>query len=241
MGYLKEEKGSKKLAFLFVPRWMKTLFFLITMLVSFLLFSVPILLIIADVLLPAALFSASIQPPPPSFTLQSLLVHLNKYDFRLSLIDIPLVSIARSAIILCVYSFCDGPRLSRWPYLGVATVCSAASLVFVSLKGSYVLMNGGYSSGAYAKATELGLFISSLGLAIGHVAVAYRTNCRERRKLLVYKIDIEAVSAYKNGFPRYHQKILLQPNKYSYQQLIETKSNSKSWIKDEYSENIYIS
>ncbi|XP_075500391.1 uncharacterized protein LOC142538980 [Primulina tabacum] len=182
---------------------MKTLFFLITMLVSLLLFSAPILLIITDLLLPTALFSASLPLPHLSFTLETLLVNLNSYDFRLSLIDIPLVSIARSAIILCVYSLCDGPKLSRWPYLGVSTVCSAASLVFVSLKGSYVLMNGGYSSGGTdAKATELGLYISSLGLAIGHVAVAYRTSCRERRKLLVYKIDIEAVSACKNGFPK---------------------------------------
>ncbi|XP_073281773.1 uncharacterized protein [Primulina huaijiensis] len=204
MGFSKEEKALKKLAFLLVPRWMKTLFFLITMLVSLLLFSAPILLIITDVLLPTALFSASLPLPHPSFTdLETLLGNLNSYDFRLSLIDIPLVSIARSAIILCVYSLCDGPRLSRWPYLGVSTVCSAASLVFVSLKGSYVLMNGGYSSGGtYAKAAELGLYISSLGLAIGHVAVAYRTSCRERRKLLVYKIDIEAVSACKNGFPK---------------------------------------
>ncbi|XP_073146256.1 uncharacterized protein [Henckelia pumila] len=217
MGFLKEEKALKKLAFLLVPRWMKTLFFLITMLVSLLLFSAPILLIIADVLLPSALFSASL--PPPSFTLQTLLVHLNSYDFRLSLIDIPLVSIARSAIILCVYSLCDGPKLSRWPYLGAATVCSAASLVFVSLKASYVLTNGGHSSGgAYAEATELSLFVSSVGLAIGHIAVAYRTSCRERRKLLVYKIDIEAVSACKNGFPRCHQKILQQANKrFSYE------------------------
>lgn len=227
MGFLKEEKALKKLAFLFVPRWMKTLFFLISMLVSLLVFSVPILLIIADVLLPAALFSASL--PPPAFTLQTLLVRLNKYDFRLSLIDIPLVSIARSAIILCVYSFCDGPRLSRWPYLGVATFCSVASLVFVSLKGSYVLMNGGYSSGGYAEATVLGLFISSLGLAIGHVAVAYRTSCRERRKLLVYKIDIEAVSACKNGFPRYHQKLFPHPNKNSYEQMKPSQTRNIVW------------
>ncbi|KZV34955.1 Alpha/beta hydrolase related protein [Dorcoceras hygrometricum] len=206
MGFFKEEKPLKRLAFLLVPRWMRTLFFLITMLLSLLLFSAPILLIIADVLLPAALFSASLPLPPPSATLQTLLAHLNSYDFRLSLIDIPLVSIARSAVILCVYSFCDGPRLSRWPYLGVATVCSVASMVFVSLKGSYMLMTGG------CKALELGLFISSLGLAIGHVTVAHRTSCRERRKLLVYKIDIEAVSACKNGFPRYHQKILQQAN-----------------------------
>lgn len=100
--------------------------------------------------------------------------------------------------VIGVYTFCDGPRLSRGPYLAIATVCSAASLVFVSLKASYVFMISSYNSdeskGGYARAMEAALFVSSLALAIGHVAVAYRTSCRERRKLLVYKIDIEAVS-----------------------------------------------
>ncbi|XP_011076686.1 uncharacterized protein LOC105160881 [Sesamum indicum] len=207
MGFLKEDKTLNRVAFV-VPRWIKTLFFLITMLISLLLFSAPILLAVADALLPSAFLSASLSPS--SLNLQTFSSHLSNYDFRYSLIDIPLVSIIRSAIILCVYSFCDGPRLSRGPYLAIATVCSAASLVFVSLKASYVFMMSSYSShskGGYVRAMEAALFVSSLGLAIGHVVVAYRTSCRERRKLLVYKIDIEAVSACKNGFPRY-QKIL---------------------------------
>lgn len=37
------------------------------------------------------------------------------------------------------------------------------------------------------------MFLSSLVLAVGHIVVAYRTSCRERRKLLVYRIDLEAV------------------------------------------------
>ncbi|KAG0447357.1 hypothetical protein HPP92_028348 [Vanilla planifolia] len=49
------------------------------------------------------------------------------------------------------------------------------------------------------------LLLSSLALAVGHVVAAYRTSCRERRRLLVYKIDIEAVSAYNNGFANYHK------------------------------------
>ena len=50
--------------------------------------------------------------------------------------------------------------------------------------------------GEHVIAMEIALFICSLLLAIGHVAVAYRTSCRERRKLLVYRIDIEAVSLH---------------------------------------------
>ncbi|KAH6777805.1 Alpha/beta hydrolase related protein [Perilla frutescens var. frutescens] len=178
---------------LVIPRWIKTLFFLINMIISLLIFSAPIIVIIADALLPSALLSAALSPS--SLTLQTFTSHLSNYDFRRSLIDIPLLSLTRSAIIFCVYGLCDGPQLSRGPYLAIATVCSAASLVFVSLKGSYIfIINDSFSGGGYVRAMEVALFLSSAGLAIGHVVVAYRICCRERRKLLVYKIDIEAVS-----------------------------------------------
>lgn len=171
------------------------------MVVSFLLFSAPVLVVIADTLLPCALISASLSPS--SLSLETLYSNLSNYDFRYSIIDVPLTSIVRSAVILCVYSFCDGPRLSRGPYLGITTMCSVSSLVFVSLKASYVFSGSSTDQGAI----EAALFICSVVLAVAHIFVAYRISCRERRKLLVYKIDIEAVSAYKKGFPRY-QKIL---------------------------------
>ncbi|XP_057788892.1 uncharacterized protein LOC131005816 isoform X2 [Salvia miltiorrhiza] len=190
MGVLKEEKMVKKVVVV-IPRWMKTLIFLINMLISLLLFSAaPILLLLADALLPSACFSAAL--PPSSLSFSS---HLTNYDFRRSLVDIPLLSLTRSAIIFCVYGLCDGPTLSRGPYLAIATVCSAASLAFVSLKAPYVFIGGEDrgGGGSFATAMVVALFVSSAGLAIGHVAVAYRICCRERRKLLVYKIDIEAV------------------------------------------------
>nr|GMC98331.1 Regulatory protein [Ipomoea batatas] len=197
MSFLKEEKRNR------VLRWIKTLFFLITMLISLLMFSAPILVGIADAVLPSALLSASWSPA-------SLSSILSSYDFRYSLVDIPLVSIVRSAIILCVYSSCDGPSLSRGPYLGIATVCSVTSLVFVSIKASYVFGNSSRSS--YddvngGRAAEMAMFACSLAMAIAHIVVAYRISCRERRKLLVYKIDIEAVTACKKGFSRYPKKI----------------------------------
>lgn len=92
-----------------------------------------------------------------------------------------------------MYSFCDGPKLSRGPYLAAATVCSVSSLIFVSVKASYVFSNLSYG---YGEGYEIALFLCSWILAIGHIVVAYRTSCRERRKLLVYKIDIEAVSLF---------------------------------------------
>lgn len=211
MGFLKEDRKTRLL------RWVKTLFFLISMIISLLLFSAPIVLVIADTLIPSALLSASLSTS--SFSVQTLSSHLTNYDFRYSLVDIPLISIIRSVIILCVYSLCDGPRLSRGPYLGIATICSMSSLVFVSLKASYAFANTLSSDrGGYGKAMEMALFICSLALAIAHVVVAYRISCRERRKLLVYKIDIEAVSACKMGsFYRYikvlpHERLKLNTN-----------------------------
>nr|DAD26721.1 TPA_asm: hypothetical protein HUJ06_028189 [Nelumbo nucifera] len=185
MGLCKDDKSRRG-----VLRGLKTLFFLITMLVSLLLFYAPVLLVLADTLLPSAILSVSLTPSFLSF--QSLSSHLSNYDFRYSLVDIPLISIVRSLVIICVYSFCDGPRLSRGPYLGITTLCSLLSLVVVSIKASFVFAAPG--SQGYLRAAEVALFTCSLALAIGHVVVAYRISCRERRKLLVYKIDIEAVS-----------------------------------------------
>ncbi|OVA02687.1 MENTAL domain [Macleaya cordata] len=127
-------------------RAVKTMFFLITMLFSLLLFSAPVLLVIADAILPSAILSASLPPSSDHLSLENLSSHLTNYDFRFSLIDIPLLSIVRSSVILCVYCLCDGPRLSRGPYLGITTFCSLVSLVFVSLKASYVFCSSSSSS-----------------------------------------------------------------------------------------------
>ncbi|KAG9138698.1 hypothetical protein Leryth_027490 [Lithospermum erythrorhizon] len=185
MGFLKGERSQR------IVRWVKTVFVLITILISLLLVSAPVLVVIADALLPSALLSASLSPA--TLSISNLSFHFKNYDFRYSLIDIPLISIVRSIIIFCVYSLCDGPRLSRGPYLTVATMCSVSSLVFVSMKASYVFSNQMEQSN-YVRAMEVALIVCSLTLAIGHVIVAYRISCRERRKLLVFKIDIEAVS-----------------------------------------------
>ncbi|XP_071711710.1 uncharacterized protein [Rutidosis leptorrhynchoides] len=194
LGFLKDERSKK------VLRGIKTVAFLITMIISFLLFSAPILVATADSILPAALFSASPFSDHNLSFIETLSSQLRNYDFRYSLIDIPLISIIRSGIILCVYGLCDGPGLSTGPYLGITTVCCVTSLLIVSLKASFIFSDG-------VEATELALFVCSSVMAIGHIVVAYRTSCRERRKLLVYKIDIEAVSTFKNGFHRYSKML----------------------------------
>lgn len=71
------------------------------MLLSFLIVSAPILVAVADALLPSALLSASLSHSPLS--LRTLSSHLSNYDYRYSLIDIPVISIIRSAVILCKY------------------------------------------------------------------------------------------------------------------------------------------
>lgn len=99
-----------------------------------------------------------------------------------------------------VYLVCEG----RGPYLGITTACSFASIAFVSLKAATMfgaetvqgrrLLAVGSEDGAAIEA----LFLSSMALAVAHIVVAYRTSCRERRKLIVYRIDIEAVSNSEN-------------------------------------------
>lgn len=71
-------------------------------------------------------------------------------------------------------------------------MCCVFSLAFVSVKASYIFSGSSADRGAI----EAALFICSVALAVAHIFVAYRISCRERRKLLVYKIDIEAVRSF---------------------------------------------
>ncbi|KAF4363970.1 hypothetical protein F8388_000553 [Cannabis sativa] len=171
------------------------------MLISLLLFSVPVLLVIADTLLPSAILSASLSPHhmasfhddntnpiPTSYSLlENLSFHFRNYDFRYSLIDILIISIVRLAVIIFIERTIFGDYKSVF----------SASLVFVSLKASYVFGVSSVDQEGYInmRVAEIALFLCSLILAVGHIIVAYRTSCRERRKFLVYKIDIEAVNS----------------------------------------------
>lgn len=92
-----------------------------------------------------------------------------------------------------VYGLCDGPKLSRGPYLTITMFCSISSLIYVSCKAAFVFGEPVIGGGSF-RTEEVALFVCSSVLAIGHIVVAYRTSCRERRKLLVFKIDIESVS-----------------------------------------------
>ena len=102
MGLISKEEISKTRRYSSsLWRCIKTIFVLFTMFLSFILFSAPIFLSVADAVLPSIILSSffSLLRLSPS-TVSS---HISNYDFRYSLVDIPLISIIRSAIILCKY------------------------------------------------------------------------------------------------------------------------------------------
>lgn len=83
-----------------VKRCVRTVFFIVAMLASLLVSSLPVLVAVADVVVQCLLIS--------SFTCVNcygLKEHIRRYAFKSSLIDIPLVSVLRSLIITCMSSF----------------------------------------------------------------------------------------------------------------------------------------
>lgn len=82
-------------------RCVRTVYFMVAMLVSLLVSSLPVLVALGDVLVPCVLIS--------SFTCvrcYGFEEHLHRYAFKSSLTDIPLVSIVRSLIITCKTPIC---------------------------------------------------------------------------------------------------------------------------------------
>ncbi|XP_074581217.1 uncharacterized protein LOC141837744 [Curcuma longa] len=182
-------------------RWAKTIFFLASMLVSLLLDCAPppLLIVVLDLLFPVALISAA--DAGSSLSASAMSQQLRSFRFRSSLVDLPLVSALRSVLILCAFLACGG---SRGMYLGVASSCGAASVVYVLLKVSGMAADSSLrgveprrvlavAAGDNVTAAVEALFLASVAMAVAHVVVAYRTSCRERRKMLVYRIDVEAV------------------------------------------------
>ncbi|KAL5575641.1 hypothetical protein UlMin_017340 [Ulmus minor] len=197
-------------------RCVRTVFFMVAMLVSLLVSSLPVLVAIGDVLVPCVLIS--------SFTCvrcYGFKEHLRRYAFKSSLTDIPLVSVIRSLIITCVYSICDGPALSNGPYLGTVTLCSVLSVLLLLVKACVFTVNSQMEAEASISPSRRRLhlkkswgmpvlFLSSVVFALGHTVVAYRTSCRARRKLMFHRVDPEAVLLCKNVFSAY-QKVPRSP------------------------------
>ncbi|XP_058074602.1 uncharacterized protein LOC131223271 [Magnolia sinica] len=200
-----------------IRRGLRTIFFMLTMVASLLVLSLPILVAAGDMLVSFALISSF-----TCFSCYGFRDQMQRYSFKSSLIDIPLVSVFRSLVITCVYSLCDGPGLSHGPYLGTTTLFSFISILILSVKACIFTANLEVEPEA---STQLArqklhlkkswgmpvLFLSSLVFALGHVVVAYRTSCRARRKLLFHRVDPEAVLACKNVFSGGYQKVPRSP------------------------------
>ncbi|XP_062216958.1 uncharacterized protein LOC133917034 [Phragmites australis] len=177
-------------------RWAKTAFFLVAMLASLLLVCAPpLLVVLLDLLLPPALLSnflraqAQAHSPASASFAASLLDQARAFRFGSSLVDLPAVSAARSFLILGAYTACGGGAAYMW----VAVACSVTSLCYVLAKAVAVFGAGLELQGKDQLVAVEAMFLMSLALAAAHLAMAYRASCRERRRLLVYRIDVEAV------------------------------------------------
>ncbi|XP_074312601.1 uncharacterized protein LOC141648053 [Silene latifolia] len=200
-----------------VRRCVRTVFFMVAMFASLLVQCLPVLVAIGDVLVPCMLIS--------SFTcvkcygIKELLVR--RYSFKSSLIDIPIVSVVRSLLITCVYSFCDAPALSHGPYMGIVTLCSISSILLLSVKACVFSVNSQIEAEAsHSLARRIlhlkkswgmpVLFLSSVVFALGHMVIAYRTSCKARRKVLFHRVDPETVLSCKSLLSAY-QKLPRSP------------------------------
>ncbi|XP_020099271.1 uncharacterized protein LOC109717780 isoform X2 [Ananas comosus] len=194
-----------------VRRGLRTALFMLTMAASLLVASAPVLVAVGDVAVSLVLASRL-----ACARCYGVRAHVERYGFKSSLMDVPLVSILRSLIITCVYSMCDSPGLSHGPYLGSATVCSLASVLILAIKACVYTPPSDVGLGAPPSMASHKLhlkrswgmpvlFLSSLVFALGHVVVAYRTSCRARRRLLFHRLDPEAVLAGKNVYSGYHK------------------------------------
>ncbi|KAJ6701010.1 ALPHA/BETA FOLD HYDROLASE [Salix koriyanagi] len=125
-----------------------------------------------------------------------------------SFTDIPIISLIRSFLIICVYSMCDAPARSHGPYLGTVTLCSVVSVMLLSIKTFVFTVNSPIEAEASISSISRQklhlkkswgmpvLFLSSVVFALGHTVVAYRTSCRARRKLMFHRVDPEAVLSW---------------------------------------------
>lgn len=209
--------GKGGLVFDKIWRFVRTIYFMVVMMSSLLVLSLPILVAIGDILVPCVLIS--------NFTCvrcYSFREHLNRYSFRSSLTDIPVVSVARSLIITCVYMICDSPILSHGQYLGTVTLCSAFSVLLLSIKVCIFTVNSQLEAEASSSPSRRRLhlkkswgmpvlFLSSVVFALGHTVIAYRASCRARRKLMLHRIDPESVLSSKLLFTSGYAKVPRSP------------------------------
>lgn len=92
-------------------RWAKTLFFVLTMLASLLLVCAPpLFVVVLDLLLPTSFLSSYFRSSS-RLSAMRLADQFRDFHFRSSLVDVPLVSAARSLIILCENSWLNSFKI----------------------------------------------------------------------------------------------------------------------------------
>ncbi|CAM6004522.1 unnamed protein product, partial [Sphagnum balticum] len=174
----------------------RTLFFIIFMLGSLLVSSMPLLVSIADIAIPCTLLS--------TFTCCescfSFRIDWSSYSFRSSLVDIPFVSLVRSVAAICAYFVCEIPSLCHGHYLGITVISGIASMAFLSAKAglynTFDTRTGISPVAAVEGQHHLGfplLLISSCVFALVHIVVGYKSWCQARRKLAFFSTDPESV------------------------------------------------
>lgn len=81
-----------------VRRGIRTVYFIVAMLSSLMVLLLPVVVAITDAVLPCLLISSF--SCVKCYTFRE---HLQRYSFKSSLMDIPLVSIIRSLVIICMF------------------------------------------------------------------------------------------------------------------------------------------
>lgn len=81
-------------------RCLRTMFFVAAMTASLLASSLPVLITVADVVVPCVIVSSI-----TCLTCHSASEHLRQYSFKTSFIDVPLISLLRSLAIICMETF----------------------------------------------------------------------------------------------------------------------------------------
>ncbi|PWA73184.1 alpha/beta-Hydrolases superfamily protein [Artemisia annua] len=198
-------------------RVVRTVWFIMVMMTSLLVLCLPVLVGVCDVVVMWGLLTRF-----SCVSCVGVMESFRRYEFRRSLVDVPLVSVVRSLIITCVYMICDGPMISHGQYLGTVTLCSAFSVLLLSVKVCFFTVNSQLEAEASSSPTRQRLhlkkswgmpvlFLSSVVFALGHTVIAYRASCRARRKHMLHRMDPESVLSSKHLFSSGYAKVPRSP------------------------------
>ncbi|XP_048637733.1 uncharacterized protein LOC125610076 [Brassica napus] len=182
-------------------RCLRTIFFVAAMTASLLASSLPVLITVADVVVPCLIVSSI-----TCLTCHSAAEHLRQYSFKTSFIDVPLISLLRSLAIICLSCLCEDARLAYGPYLETVMSLSFGGFLLLLVKAIVFTMKPHMEGKVYNLKISWAmpvLLLSSALFGLAHVVIAYRKTCGARKKLMYHKIDQEAVLSSKSGFLGY--------------------------------------